>query len=191
MYKGTQKIDVAIHANVIVTADAPFMCYELDSKKERTKVLGPFNGALIHRFKLSDDCDAFEVKTKADTHYEVTWSAGKPRYPSLDPTPLEMPAGMKQPDSLEKTLQRLVRSEMLRAQYQAAGDMDSPDEYDDFEFDDDEELYSEQDIEEMQTEKMANEVRKSEENERKKDKVAPKEKEISVKGESEEQSDDN
>lgn len=56
------------------------------------------------------------------------------KYEQVDPTPMEIPAGFKKPESLNEMVQRLVRRQLSDAA-EASG-MESFDESEDFEIDD-------------------------------------------------------
>lgn len=56
-------------------------------------------------------------------------------YEMLDPTPIELPIGLKRPETLQETMARMLRQHFL-IQKQNEG-FESPEEADDFEIEDD------------------------------------------------------
>jgi len=58
------------------------------------------------------------------------------RHEILDPTPLALPVGLKQPPTLQEQIRRMIRSEELRRAAEAAGH-ETFEESDDFEVGDD------------------------------------------------------
>lgn len=81
--------------------------------------------------KLPDDVDEVEVVTAGDTEWVLRWWPSQPAKQMCDPTPIAIPAGAMQPESLEQTIARMVRRQVSLAAQSAGFDPEEEDDFDD------------------------------------------------------------
>lgn len=133
MRKGSQEIKCKIGATITVRSSGPFCVYALE-KKKRTMILGPISAnARILRYRLPAEIHTVYVETEKKTQWSIDWSYFSPSE-HLDTTPIELPIGYQQPETLAEQMRRFIRQEVSQvAQAQSLGTFT---EEDDFEEDD-------------------------------------------------------
>ncbi len=149
MYKGSKELNTKRGATIEIRSSGPFCAYAMEGKK-RTIILGPINtNARILKYKLPSDIEKVFVKTEKSTEWTMAWSYYD-RSEILDETPVEMPVGYEEPETLADQMRRFIKDEVSK---QAVADnMGSFEEEDDFELDEMEPLtnYELTDMEEVE-----------------------------------------
>ena len=135
--KGTGEIPVTIGSVCTVAATGEFTVLGCLGMSVQC-ILGPVRVTdRMCRFRVPDPVNNLRVKCKPS----VEWQCAEALYNGQehpDPTPLEVPIGHQQPESLEASMQRFIKQEVA-AHYGAQGagsfeeedDFDVPDEPDD------------------------------------------------------------
>ncbi len=133
MEKGSKEISCAAGATITVRASAEFCVYAME-KKKRIMILGPLSAnARILRYKLPPDIERVYIKTEKSTEWTIDWSFFT-RSENLDITPVELPIGYQEPESLASQMRRFIKDEVSK---QAIADnLGSFEEEDDFELED-------------------------------------------------------
>ncbi len=132
MHKGSKEITATKGATITIRSAGNFCAYGMEGKK-RTLILGPMNvNARILRYKLPPDMDTVFVKTEKSTEWTLEWTWMN-RSEVLDRTPVEMPVGYQQPETLASQMQRFIRMEISNQAQE--NNLGSFEEEDDFELD--------------------------------------------------------
>ena len=144
MYKGSKEIKCHPGAKITVRSSGQFCAYGMENNK-RSLILGPMNvNARILAYKLPTEVGTVYIKTEKSTEWTLEWTFIS-RSEKLDATPVEMPIGYQQPESLADQMRRFIRTEVSN---QRAENMGSFEEEDDFS--DDEEPLTNYETTEMQ-----------------------------------------
>ncbi len=133
MQKGSKEMSCAEGATITIRSAGTFMVYAMENKK-RSMILGPLNvNERILRYKLPNDIGTIFVKTEKSTEWTFEWTYID-RSESLDRTPVEMPIGYQQPETLASQMRRFIKDEVSKQA--VAENMGSFEEEDDFEMPD-------------------------------------------------------
>ncbi len=133
MEKGSKEIKGRAGSTIEIRSSGQFCAFGVEQRK-RTLILGPINSnQRILRYKLPPDVDTIFVKAEKSVEWSVTWSYYNPSE-VLDKTPVEIPIGYHEPESLADQMRRFITEEVSRAAESV--DAGSFDQEDDFEDDD-------------------------------------------------------
>ena len=149
MHKGSEKVECVVGATITVRSSGQFCVFAVE-KNKRTLILGPVNiNQRVLRYKLPPDIDTVYVKAEKTTEWTIDWTYYN-HSEELDKTPVEMPIGYEQPETLADQMRRFIREEVSAAR---SDDQGSFEDEDDFEDDDplltDYELTDMQEVEEI------------------------------------------
>ncbi len=149
MHKGSSEITCGPGATILIKSSGPFCAYGVEGKK-RSLILGPVSqNSRILRYKLPPDIERVYIKTEKSTEWTIDWSSYA-RSESLDITPVELPIGYREPETLADQMRRFIKTEVSN---QAQKDnLGSFAEEDDFDLDENEPItpYELTDMEELE-----------------------------------------
>lgn len=136
IYKGSQKVtNIGINVKIDIKSDAGFTVYGLDVEGNRLHLLGPFaDRAKRLATVLPLDCDGIELKTSANTMWELKVTELPRRYEG-NPVPVAVTLEHEKPMSLKQEIAQYF-SQMMDVMEQQK-DHEKPEDI--FNFEDDEE----------------------------------------------------
>ncbi len=130
MHKGSKEIACVVGAKILIKSSGQFCAYGVEGKK-RTMILGPFNtNVRILQYKLPADMDTVYVKTEKSTEWTIEWSVYS-HSEILDNTPVEMPVGFEEPESLADQMRRFIKDEVSAARDEDQGSFEDEDDFED------------------------------------------------------------
>ncbi len=130
MHKGNETITCVVGATITVKSSGQFCVFAVERKK-RTLIFGPINSTeRILRYKLPDDIDTVFIKADKQTEWTIEWEYHN-HSENLDKTPVEMPIGYENPESLADQMRRFIRDEVSAARDEDQGSFEDEDDFED------------------------------------------------------------
>ncbi len=130
MHSGNEIIECVVGATITVRSSGQFCVFAVENKK-RTLILGPINiNQRILRYKLPIDIDTVYIKADKKTEWTIDWSYYN-HSEVLDNTPVEMPIGYEEPESLADQMRRFIRDEVSAARDEDQGSFEDEDDFED------------------------------------------------------------
>ncbi len=130
MHKGNETIQCVVGATITVRSSGQFCVFAIENKK-RTLILGPINSnERILRYKLPTDIDTVFIKAEPKIEWTIEWEYYN-RSETLDNTPVEMPIGYEQPETLADQMRRFIRDEVSAAREEDQGSFEDEDDFED------------------------------------------------------------
>ncbi len=135
---------MAIGSLIEIKSSGTFCAYGVENGK-RVLILGPVNtNQRMLRYKLPPDMGEVYIKTEKSTEWTLSASYYN-RSEVLDSTPVEMPIGFNQPESLADQMRRFIRDEVSQQRDDDKGSFEEEDD-----FSDDDEILTNYELTDMQ-----------------------------------------
>lgn len=157
VFKGKDSLLVSPGSVVTIQSDGEFHVYGY-AGSSLLALLGPVaSHSRFCRFRVPHGVTRLEIKCKP----QCQWQAAEAVYNGQehpDPTPVEIPIGHEQPESLEDTMRRFIR-EQVAAHYSEKEGAGTFEDEDDFDIEDeDPELLTPYEMTEMEEEALVSDV---------------------------------
>lgn len=134
MKYGPGRFDAEVGAQVHIRASGSFIVFAVGQSGQRLRILGPNNASKRSFVFLVPRCEEVEVETENDTVWEYEVKTVPDRRERPNQTPVEIPVGVIQPESLESIMARMINERF--SQMAEERGMETFEEADDFDIDD-------------------------------------------------------
>lgn len=136
MQYGSQVIEARPGARFSIRASGSFIVFACGESEQRLRILGPNDSKKRYFVCVVPACKTLEIEADASVAWEVEQETLPPRSETPDQTPVEIPVGFNQPESLESIMARMIETrfnqmaeERGQETFEEADDFDVSDEH--------------------------------------------------------------